>query len=96
MTFTCFPSRLFALSSEGLRPETKDLLASSSKKKAKGGSKAEEEPKTEAQHVAIGLRFKRYIFDPHKKMSQSWPAQSVGGGVWGLGEDDDYLLAPLL
>lgn len=57
---------------EGLRPETKDLLASSSsKKKAKGGSKGDEEPKPEPQHVSISLRFKRYVFDPQKKMSQS-------------------------
>lgn len=71
MTFICFPSDLFVFTSEGLRPETKDLLASSSKKKAKGGSKGDEEPKTESQHVGISLHFKRYIFDPLKKMSQS-------------------------
>lgn len=75
MTFNCFPSHLFVFSSEGLRPETKDLLASSSKKKAKGGSKGDEEPKAEPKaeprHVSISLTFKRYIFDPHKKMSQS-------------------------
>lgn len=64
----CFPP-----TAEGLRPETKDLLASSSssKKKAKGGSKGDEEPKTEPQHVSISLRFKRYVFDPQKRMSQS-------------------------
>uniref|UniRef100_M3ZHZ9 Selenocysteine-specific elongation factor n=1 Tax=Xiphophorus maculatus TaxID=8083 RepID=M3ZHZ9_XIPMA len=58
---------------EGLRPETKQLL--SSKKKGKSGSKggpaSEEEPKTESQPVGIHLHFKRYVFDPHKKMVQS-------------------------
>ncbi|XP_054883209.1 selenocysteine-specific elongation factor [Poeciliopsis prolifica] len=58
---------------EGLRPETKQLL--SSKKKGKSGSKggpaSEEEPKTESQPVSINLHFKRYVFDPHKKMVQS-------------------------
>ncbi|XP_029947287.1 selenocysteine-specific elongation factor [Salarias fasciatus] len=60
---------------EGLRPETIQLLSSSSKKKGKGGSKggaaAEEEPKADSQPVSIHLHFKRYIFDPHKKMVQS-------------------------
>ncbi|KAM4740511.1 selenocysteine-specific elongation factor [Anableps anableps] len=60
---------------EGLRPETKQLLSSSSKKKGKSGSKggpaSEEEPKVESQPVSIHLHFKRYVFDPHKKMVQS-------------------------
>lgn len=60
---------------EGLLPETKQLLSSTSKKKGKGGSKGgaanEEEPKTESQPVGIHLHFKRYVFDPHKKMVQS-------------------------
>ncbi|XP_069010538.1 selenocysteine-specific elongation factor [Embiotoca jacksoni] len=60
---------------EGLRPETKQLLSSTSKKKGKSGSKAapagEEEPKAESQPVGIHLHFKRYVFDPHKKMVQS-------------------------
>lgn len=56
---------------EGLRPETKSLLSSTSKKKGKGGGKSEEEPKTESQHININLHFKRYVFDPHKKMTQS-------------------------
>lgn len=56
---------------EGLRPETKSLLSSTSKKKGKGGGKGEEEPKTESQHININLHFKRYVFDPHKKMTQS-------------------------
>lgn len=56
---------------EGLRPETKSLLSSAAKKKGKGGSKGEEEPKTESQPVSIHLHFRRYVFDPHKKMSQS-------------------------
>lgn len=68
---------LFIFSSEGLSPETKQLLSSTSKKKGKGGSKGgaanEEEPKTDSQPVSIHLHFKRYVFDPHKKMVQSWP-----------------------
>ncbi|CAF90502.1 unnamed protein product, partial [Tetraodon nigroviridis] len=59
---------------EGLCPETKNLLSSSSKKKAKGGSKSgtanEEEPRHDSQPVSVHLRFKRYVFDPHKKMIQ--------------------------
>ncbi|XP_029286898.1 selenocysteine-specific elongation factor [Cottoperca gobio] len=60
---------------EGLCPETKQLLSSTSKKKGKGGSKGEpateEEPKTDSQPVSIHLHFKRYVFDSHKKMVQS-------------------------
>lgn len=58
---------------EGLFPETKQLLSSTSKKKGKGGGKGgnEEDPKTESQPVSIVLHFKRYVFDPHKKMVQS-------------------------
>uniref|UniRef100_A0A3Q1G4B7 Selenocysteine-specific elongation factor n=1 Tax=Acanthochromis polyacanthus TaxID=80966 RepID=A0A3Q1G4B7_9TELE len=58
---------------EGLRPETKQLLSSASKKKGKSGSKGanEEEPKVDSQPVSIHLHFKRYVFDPHKKMVQS-------------------------
>ncbi|XP_053267761.1 selenocysteine-specific elongation factor [Pleuronectes platessa] len=60
---------------EGLHPETKQLLSSTSKKKGKGGGKGtpgnEEESKADSQPVGIHLHFKRYIFDPHKKMVQS-------------------------
>ncbi|XP_073325121.1 selenocysteine-specific elongation factor [Pagrus major] len=60
---------------EGLCPETKQLLSSTTKKKGKGGGKGgpanEEEPKTDSQPVSINLHFKRYVFDPHKKMVQS-------------------------
>ncbi|XP_031704358.1 selenocysteine-specific elongation factor isoform X1 [Anarrhichthys ocellatus] len=60
---------------EGLCPETKQLLSSTSKKKGKGGSKGgptnEEEPKTDSQPVCIHLHFKQFVFDPHKKMVQS-------------------------
>lgn len=58
---------------EGLHPETKQLLSSASKKKGKSGSKGanEEEPKADSQPVSIHLHFKRYVFDPHKKMVQS-------------------------
>ncbi|KAM9361841.1 selenocysteine-specific elongation factor [Symphorus nematophorus] len=59
---------------EGLCTETKQLF-STSKKKGKGGSKGgpanEEELKTDSQPVSIHLHFKRYVFDPHKKMVQS-------------------------
>ncbi len=61
---------------EGLKEETKQLLSSSSKKKGKGGAKNEssklEETKPDAQPVTIHLNFKRYIYDPQKKMVQSW------------------------
>ncbi|CAL8335559.1 unnamed protein product [Lota lota] len=61
--------------SDGLRPETKLLLCSASKKKGKGGGKAEpgqdDEPRAESHPVSIHLHFKRYVFDPHKKMVQS-------------------------
>lgn len=60
---------------EGLRPETKQLLSSVSKKKgkseSKGGPANEEEPKADSQPVTVHLHFKRYVFDPHKKMVQS-------------------------
>ncbi|KAK2862194.1 hypothetical protein Q5P01_001727 [Channa striata] len=60
---------------EGLRPETKQLFTCTSKKKGKGGSKggpaSDEEPKGDSQPVGIHLHFKRYVFDPHKKMVQS-------------------------
>ncbi|XP_036389247.1 selenocysteine-specific elongation factor [Megalops cyprinoides] len=60
---------------EGLSAETKQLLSSSSKKKTKGGNKTEpvkeEETKTDSQPIGIQLSFKRYVFDPHKKMVQS-------------------------
>lgn len=60
---------------EGLRPETKQLFSSTSKKKgksvSKGGTANEEEPRTDFQPVSIHLNFKRYVFDPHKKMVQS-------------------------
>ena len=63
------------LSPEGLRPETKQLLGSGSKKKGKGAGKAEpgqeDEPRAESHLVSIHLHFKRYVFDPHKKMVQS-------------------------
>ncbi|XP_066520617.1 selenocysteine-specific elongation factor [Hoplias malabaricus] len=59
---------------DGLKAETKQLL-SSSKKKGKGGAKTEpnkeEEAKTDSQPIIVHLNFKRYIFDPHKKMVQS-------------------------
>ncbi|XP_037535490.1 selenocysteine-specific elongation factor [Nematolebias whitei] len=57
---------------EGLRPETKQLFSSTSKKKGKSASKTnEEEPKADFKPISIHLHFKRYVFDPHKKMVQS-------------------------
>ncbi|XP_068171441.1 selenocysteine-specific elongation factor isoform X2 [Antennarius striatus] len=60
---------------EGLCLETKQMLSSTSKKKGKGGSKGgpanEDNVKTDSQPVSIHLNFKRYVFDPHKKMVQS-------------------------
>ncbi|XP_061114119.1 selenocysteine-specific elongation factor [Conger conger] len=59
---------------EGLGAEAKQLLSSTSKKKTKGGNKTEpvkEEAKTDSQPISISLSFKRYVFDPHKKMVQS-------------------------
>ncbi|KAK7915396.1 hypothetical protein WMY93_011157 [Mugilogobius chulae] len=63
----------FVWSEEGLLPETKQLLNSTSKKKGKSAAKTtEEEPRAESvQPVSIHLNFKRYVFDPHKKMVQS-------------------------
>lgn len=78
ITWRLFMPFLLLLSSEGLRPETTQLFSSSSKKKGKSGSKGgaanEEEPKADFQPVSIHLHFKRYVFDPHKKMVQSWPS----------------------
>lgn len=75
MNACCF---FLSLLLEGLKEETKQLLCSSSKKKGKGGAKNEssksEETKLDAQPVTIHLNFKRYIYDPHKKMVQSWPS----------------------
>ncbi|XP_072437896.1 selenocysteine-specific elongation factor [Chiloscyllium punctatum] len=59
---------------DGLNPETKQQLTTSSKKKSKGGkgdSTKAEDGKTEVQPIMIILAFKRYIFDPQKKMIQS-------------------------
>ncbi|XP_060774300.1 selenocysteine-specific elongation factor [Neoarius graeffei] len=60
---------------EGLKEETKQLLSSSSKKKGKGGAKneppKEEDAKVDSQPITIHLNFKRYVYDPHKKMVQS-------------------------
>ncbi|KAM3915168.1 selenocysteine-specific elongation factor [Leptodactylus fuscus] len=60
----------------GLKPETKAVLGGSSKKKtkaSKGDSEApkEEDNRAESQPVHITLAFKRYVFDPQKKMIQS-------------------------
>uniref|UniRef100_G1M9H0 Selenocysteine-specific elongation factor n=2 Tax=Ailuropoda melanoleuca TaxID=9646 RepID=G1M9H0_AILME len=61
----------------GLSPESKKILTSTLKKRGRAGrgeaAKQEEgaarpEP---AQHVALSLSFKRYVFDTHKRMVQS-------------------------
>lgn len=60
---------------EGLKEETKQHFSSSSKKKGKGGAKneppKEEDTKVDSQPITIHLNFKRYVYDPHKKMVQS-------------------------
>ncbi|XP_018409426.1 PREDICTED: selenocysteine-specific elongation factor [Nanorana parkeri] len=60
----------------GLKPETKQVLSASSKKKSKGNkgdgeNQKEEDVRPEGQAVLITLGFKRYVFDPQKKMTQS-------------------------
>ncbi|XP_063283452.1 selenocysteine-specific elongation factor [Pelobates fuscus] len=60
----------------GLRPETKQVLTVPSKKRSKAGkgdteAPKEDEVKLDSQPVHITLCFKRYVFDPHKKMIQS-------------------------
>ncbi|OCT83361.1 hypothetical protein XELAEV_18025901mg [Xenopus laevis] len=58
----------------GLQLETKKMLVTSNKKrKGKGDVEAakEEEIKQDSQPILITLWFKRYMFDPQKKMIQS-------------------------
>ncbi|XP_069824836.1 selenocysteine-specific elongation factor [Dendropsophus ebraccatus] len=60
----------------GLKPETKQVLGGSSKKKTKASKgdtevAKEEESRGDTQPVLITLAFKRYVFDPQKKMIQS-------------------------
>ncbi|XP_053576689.1 selenocysteine-specific elongation factor [Bombina bombina] len=60
----------------GLQPETKKTLSASSKKKSKSSkgdseSTQVEEVRADGQPVLITLWFKRYVFDPHKKMIQT-------------------------
>uniref|UniRef100_UPI00398F20C6 selenocysteine-specific elongation factor isoform X2 n=1 Tax=Pristiophorus japonicus TaxID=55135 RepID=UPI00398F20C6 len=59
---------------DGLTPESKLQLAPSSKKKLKGGkedSTKADDGKSETHPITITLAFKRYLFDPQKKMIQS-------------------------
>lgn len=61
---------------DGLKPETKTLLTTASKKKSKAGkgdtTKEDESSKNDSvQPVTISLLFKRYVFDTQKKMIQS-------------------------
>ncbi|NXW01146.1 SELB factor, partial [Fregetta grallaria] len=61
---------------DGLKPDTKMLLAVAYKKKSKAGkgdtTKEDESSKNDsAQPVTISLLFKRYVFDVQKKMIQS-------------------------
>ncbi|KAG8557350.1 hypothetical protein GDO81_018422 [Engystomops pustulosus] len=60
----------------GLKPETKQVLGGSSKKKTKGSkgdteSAKEEESRADVPPVQIILAFKRYVFDSQKKMIQT-------------------------
>ncbi|XP_078399242.1 selenocysteine-specific elongation factor isoform X1 [Cetorhinus maximus] len=59
---------------DGLTTETKQQLATSSKKKSKGGkgdTAKTDDGKSETHPTVITLAFKRYLFDPQKKMIQS-------------------------
>uniref|UniRef100_H3AZ57 Eukaryotic elongation factor, selenocysteine-tRNA specific n=1 Tax=Latimeria chalumnae TaxID=7897 RepID=H3AZ57_LATCH len=58
----------------GLSEETKQLLSITSKRKSKGDkgdATKEDDGKAEKQPITIILAFKRYVFDPQKKMIQS-------------------------
>uniref|UniRef100_A0A9L0SJC1 Eukaryotic elongation factor, selenocysteine-tRNA specific n=1 Tax=Equus caballus TaxID=9796 RepID=A0A9L0SJC1_HORSE len=61
----------------GLSPESKKILMPTLKKRGRAGrgeaAKQEEgaERPEPAQHVALSLSFKRYVFDTHKRMVQS-------------------------
>nr|XP_002758740.2 selenocysteine-specific elongation factor isoform X1 [Callithrix jacchus] len=61
----------------GLSPESKKILTPALKKRGRAGrgEAARQEESTErtepAQHVALSLSFKRYVFDTHKRMVQS-------------------------
>ncbi|XP_077713733.1 selenocysteine-specific elongation factor isoform X6 [Canis aureus] len=61
----------------GLGPESKRILTPTLKKRGRAGrgeaAKQEEvaERPEPAQHVALSLSFKRYVFDTHKRMVQS-------------------------
>ena len=56
------------LSKDGLKDDTQSVLAGTNKKK-----KAGDPPVSDEKHaqVKIQLCFKRYIYDPHKKMIQT-------------------------
>uniref|UniRef100_A0A8D0GFL1 Eukaryotic elongation factor, selenocysteine-tRNA specific n=1 Tax=Sphenodon punctatus TaxID=8508 RepID=A0A8D0GFL1_SPHPU len=59
---------------DGLNPDTKALLAATSKKKSKAGKGDKEDERSKvdsAQPVNISLLFKRYVFDAQKRMIQS-------------------------
>ncbi|XP_032123845.1 selenocysteine-specific elongation factor isoform X3 [Cebus imitator] len=61
----------------GLSPESKKILTPTLKKRGRAGrgEATRQEESTErtepAQHVALSLSFKRYVFDTHKRMVQS-------------------------
>ncbi|XP_003926453.3 selenocysteine-specific elongation factor isoform X1 [Saimiri boliviensis] len=61
----------------GLSPESKKILTPALKKRGRAGrgEATRQEESTErtepAQHVALSLSFKRYVFDTHKRMVQS-------------------------
>ncbi|XP_012514419.1 PREDICTED: selenocysteine-specific elongation factor [Propithecus coquereli] len=61
----------------GLSPESRRILTPALKKRGRGGRGEAAGPEEGAeraeatQHVTLSLSFKRYVFDPHKRMVQS-------------------------
>ena len=55
----------------GLSPDTFNLISASQKKKSKGKGAITSEEQQKTSSVKIMLDFKRYIFDPEKKMVQT-------------------------
>ncbi|XP_028680079.1 selenocysteine-specific elongation factor [Erpetoichthys calabaricus] len=56
---------------EGLSASTKELLSATTRKKSKGEPTKSEEPKSDVHPVSINLSFKKFVFDPQKKMVQT-------------------------
>lgn len=59
---------------EGLKQETVDFLQGKAESKKKGKQRSEnqptQQPSTDIESVGVILRFKRYVYDPKKKMIQ--------------------------